>query len=182
MIGEKIDANKRRMIMDKFNNGDFDLILLTSGMNDYISREIKYLYLNNNSIDTITTLVHFYYGCHLRILFIFCDCLYCVCNTVITFLLQLGDPLVSPIFVWSLSSRKSSRRSQWIDGPPQNVQQHCRSHCSRDQLAKGSAIVYNLTSSTVDFRCWLSQCCVPSRILVIIFLLFVESWCFTSWK
>ena len=66
VISETIDANKRRIIVDKYNNGDVDLLLLTSGMNDYISREIKYLYLNNNSIDTITTLVHFYYGCHLR--------------------------------------------------------------------------------------------------------------------
>ena len=66
MIDENMDTNKSRLISNKFNTGKF-VFVITSGLNDYISREIQYLYLNNNSIDTITTLVHFYYGCHMRI-------------------------------------------------------------------------------------------------------------------
>ena len=65
-IGNRMDISKRKLVLEQFNKGMTSVLLVTSGTEICTKRDIQYLYLNNNSIDTLNTLVHFYYGCHLR--------------------------------------------------------------------------------------------------------------------
>ena len=54
-IVDPIDIIKRRLVQEQFNNGETSVLLVTSGLDICVKREMQYLYLNKNSIVTLNT-------------------------------------------------------------------------------------------------------------------------------
>ena len=112
--------------VDLFWNSETSVLLVTSRLDICVKREIQYLYLNNKSIDTLNTVVHFYYGCHLRIvnLFRIGDLSLFVSrlqHRMRTFLLQVGRTLVSSVIIGMLLRENRFIGFNGLPDPVHNV-------------------------------------------------------------